>query len=130
MDIFECSICFNEYNLENRLPRHLDCQHTLCSECLLNIQKNFSSSKFYVKCPTCKTKTKKRLEDIPRSLLTIQLMDATKYKTVMPNTKLEQSTTLLPSLTQQPDSIPKSFNNLEPSSSPKNTYQVLPETKA
>ena len=79
-NILECPICYNGYNMAERLPRQLDCQHSLCSQCLPYIQKEINNtSNTYFECTICKRKTKQRLNDIPRSLLMIQIMDATKY---------------------------------------------------
>ena len=115
--ILECPICFNGYNLDDRLPRLLDCQHSLCSKCLPNIIKDGNSIRAYVECPICKGKTKKSLKDIPRSLLTVQLMDATKYKADTADSKLEQNT--------RPSLKTNTSSGIQlPSSSPQNTYQA------
>jgi hypothetical protein len=108
-DIFECSICYNGYNYNDRLPRQLDCQHPLCSQCLPHMQKNDDNFKTFIECPICKEKTKKRLEDIPRSLLMIQMMDATKYTAKASNNQLPQggfSSQILTTINNHQQSLP------------------------
>ena len=121
-NIFECPICLNGYNLDDRLPRQLDCQHTLCSQCLSNINRYANSPNAYVECPICKGKTKKSLKDIPRSLLIVQLMDATKYKADNSNSKLEQSTAPPQPYLIQSESMSPFCNMQQPSISPSNSY--------
>ncbi len=117
--IFECPICLSGYNSEDRLPRQLNCQHSLCSECLPKIIKDGNSLRACVECPICKVKTNKCLQDIPRSLLIVQLMDATKYKANDTfDSKLEQNTR------PSPKTNTSSVIHQQPSSSPQNTYQA------
>ena len=39
-DILQCTICLENYNLTNKLPRVLKCGHTFCTLCLLKIKEN------------------------------------------------------------------------------------------
>ncbi len=55
----------------------------MCSDCLSRmIKKETSSSRDYVECPTCREKCFKRLAEIPKSLVMIQLMDAAKSSNI------------------------------------------------
>jgi Ca2+-binding EF-hand superfamily protein len=106
-DILQCPICYNSYDQINRLPRQLDCQHALCSECIPYMAKDTNKSNTFVECPLCKFKTFKRINDIPRSLLIIQLIDATKNSNQISRTQPSiNSRTIM-----QPQNTGFSYNN-------------------
>ncbi len=43
-----CPICMEDYDLENKIPKSLDCRHSLCNSCLLR------DGKLLKKCPCCR----------------------------------------------------------------------------
>ena len=48
-EIIDCSICFNEYDLDSCIT--FNCDHNFCSECAIQLFKNK-----HVNCPNCRTK--------------------------------------------------------------------------
>lgn len=86
-DLLQCSICCINYNHQDRTPRQLPCQHILCSLCLPfmvkkrnaddNRQLNLRPAEF-IECPICKQEHYKTINEIPKSLLISQLVDAAK----------------------------------------------------
>lgn len=55
----ECPICYQEYNLQNKCPRMLECLHVFCSECLQRIQLSpcdpaDTRSHLALPCPLCR----------------------------------------------------------------------------
>lgn len=48
--MYQCSICYNDYNLNNRIPIILiPCGHTFCSQCIYKLQ-----SYNYNECSLCR----------------------------------------------------------------------------
>ena len=45
----ECSVCFEEYDNQDRFPKILPCGHTYCNNCLKGLIKNKK-----IKCPKCR----------------------------------------------------------------------------
>ncbi len=43
-----CPICMDDYDLDKRLPKSLDCRHSLCKSCLLNKGRPLR------RCPSCR----------------------------------------------------------------------------
>jgi len=69
--------------------------------------KDTNKSNTFVECPLCKFKTFKRINDIPRSLLIIQLIDATKNSNQISRTQPSiNSRTIM-----QPQNTGFSYNN-------------------
>ena len=61
--IMECSVCYESYNHNTKVPKSLPCGHSYCMECLTGLYNNSLSS---ISCPTCRRKaTFKNVEDIP-----------------------------------------------------------------
>lgn len=50
----ECPVCL----LKFRTPKLLECMHTFCQECLLNLAKHSRLGGLVIRCPTCRQKTK------------------------------------------------------------------------
>ena len=46
--IFECGVCFKQYNHSEKKPLSLPCGHTFCLECLRQISKHTAA---IIKCP-------------------------------------------------------------------------------
>lgn len=61
-----CSVCFEEYNQEVRVPLMLSCGHTFCSGCLLQIPTP-------MKCPHCRVEEKRALSELPKNILVYQI---------------------------------------------------------
>ena len=57
MDLFECSVCFND--MLERSPRSLLCLHSFCTECLQQLINNNK-----INCPTCREVTELRSNDV------------------------------------------------------------------
>lgn len=73
-ELYQCTICYQNYNLTDRIPKFLKfCGHNLCEFCLKHILTNDS-----LKCPICRTdlpKNSKVTSDFPNSLLIMQFLD-------------------------------------------------------
>lgn len=48
MDI-TCPICFDQYNSQDKIPRILQCGHTFCQNCLMDLR-----TSNILTCPTCR----------------------------------------------------------------------------
>lgn len=67
-----CSICLEDYNKTNRIPKQLPCQHAFCSPCLAQV---FGADRNNVNCPTCRQKFKIKCDDVPKSRLILNFLD-------------------------------------------------------
>lgn len=59
ISVFECGICFQRYNENDRLPLSLPCGHVFCKSCMKNMIITGSS------CPIDKTKFPSTIESLP-----------------------------------------------------------------
>lgn len=77
--LLQCPLCFNKYDDRKYTPRQLPCQHIFCSDCLPRLVKQVQNSTLrkYIECPVCKEKHFTSLDKIPKSLVTIQLIETT-----------------------------------------------------
>jgi kelch-like protein 10 len=48
----ECPMCYDLYDPEVKIPRNLNCGHTVCEECLQIVYEK----KKFLDCPTCRYK--------------------------------------------------------------------------
>ena len=95
----ECELCFNPWNVENRIPKILSCGHTFCQSCLEDSLKKKSSEKEIFKCPSCKTEmnsilTYKDIINLRNNsdiLSLIEKMEIQKLKTNTSNASLSLS---------------------------------------
>lgn len=105
-DLLQCPICYINYNHHDKTPRQLDCQHILCSQCLPHMIKEHSKPTQHVECPLCKTKTNKQLSLVPKSLLIIQLIDATKSTNSSETTPISSAPPRPPAYRPEPPHLP------------------------
>ena len=75
-DFLSCNICYIRYDETIHTPRQLPCQHIVCSDCLSHMIKRDQRSLEYIECPTCREKCYRRINEIPKSLVIVQLLDA------------------------------------------------------
>ena len=54
----ECDICMIEWDTQIRIPRLLQCGHTFCQNCLLNLLSTATKNNSDFFCPNCMTKHK------------------------------------------------------------------------
>lgn len=86
-DLLQCPICYCEYNTDDRSPRQLNnCQHILCSSCLPHMLKQPNQGREHIECPICKDKLHVQISQVPKSLVLMQVMEATKRTTTTSNT--------------------------------------------
>ena len=50
----ECDICLTEWNLSNNIPKILNCGHTYCKTCLIDMFNTCIRNTITLNCPTCK----------------------------------------------------------------------------
>ena len=48
----ECPMCYDLYDSDEKVPRNLNCGHTVCEECLAIVY----DKKRFLDCPTCRFK--------------------------------------------------------------------------
>lgn len=63
----ECKICYNQYDLERRAPKVLDCSHTFCQECLEAVHSRRGAG-WRLSCPVCRHRTpvpEHRVQNLP-----------------------------------------------------------------
>ncbi len=51
--VTHCSVCFNEYDLSDHVPRILPCHHSLCDAC---IKRMVARTPGHLQCPECRHK--------------------------------------------------------------------------
>ena len=68
----KCSICLEDYNKTDRIPRQLTCQHSFCSPCLSQV---YGADRYNVTCPTCRQKLRIKYDDVPKSRLILNYLD-------------------------------------------------------
>lgn len=61
-----CSICFEEYDKEDRIPLLVSCGHTFCKACLLLLPEP-------LKCPHCRYAEIRTLSELPKNILVYQI---------------------------------------------------------
>lgn len=74
----ECSICAENYDDDNHVPKQLPCQHTYCTSCLHKLSKSAG----HLKCPQCK-QVHKEVSDVrkyPKDLTRGDLLDYVREK--------------------------------------------------
>ncbi|XP_063066356.1 RING finger protein 224 [Engraulis encrasicolus] len=52
----DCIICYSAYNLSDRLPRKLYCEHTFCQACLRRLDTTINEQ-LWIPCPQCRQNT-------------------------------------------------------------------------
>ena len=78
-DELSCSLCCERYDMENRAPKVLPCQHTYCYLCLVQYEGTSFDTGF--PCPTCKRAThldERGIGDLPNNLTIISLIERMK----------------------------------------------------
>ena len=87
----ECSICFNEFDLKERLPKALPCGHTFCVICMQDYVVTHNSNR---KCPLCKQGIAcSNAKDIPNNFsLMVLLEQKTKQSDPLYSDSINQST--------------------------------------
>jgi hypothetical protein len=61
-----CSVCFEEYDKEDRVPLLVTCGHTFCKACLTLLPEP-------LKCPHCRFTESRTLNDLPKNFLVYQI---------------------------------------------------------
>uniref|UniRef100_A0A1I7U7Q8 RING-type domain-containing protein n=1 Tax=Caenorhabditis tropicalis TaxID=1561998 RepID=A0A1I7U7Q8_9PELO len=71
----KCGICFKGYssNSAKRVPRMMECGHTVCFGCAKKLRKNSA-----IRCPLCQKYTFKESKDLPKNYTLIGFLDAMK----------------------------------------------------
>ena len=76
----ECDLCFNQWNLDYRIPKILPCGHTFCLKCLYGKLENYKKDEEIFKCPNCERKMqeikcKKDIYNLPKNTQLLSLLD-------------------------------------------------------
>ncbi len=55
-DLITCPVCFEKYDLKERIPRILPCIHSLCTECVTSLTRrpDYAYGQQGLKCPQCR----------------------------------------------------------------------------
>ena len=66
----ECPSCYENFNENERVPRNLQCGHTFCERCLLQLQNSQNYS-----CPICrKQQIGFKAADLPKNYIALDLV--------------------------------------------------------
>lgn len=66
----ECPACYNVFDEKKRTPRNLNCGHTFCETCLLQLQ----HSKIFA-CPICRKDNKGfKAMSLPKNYIVLELL--------------------------------------------------------
>uniref|UniRef100_A0A1I7UM21 RING-type domain-containing protein n=1 Tax=Caenorhabditis tropicalis TaxID=1561998 RepID=A0A1I7UM21_9PELO len=60
------------YNETTKVAHSLHCGHTFCKACIKNIQEYGNSA--YLECPTCRSETKCKVEDVAQNFLVMEMI--------------------------------------------------------
>lgn len=60
----ECDICLCSWNLDIHIPKVLNCGHTCCLQCLIEIYNSTNLRKQEFCCPTCRYSLKQHISCI------------------------------------------------------------------
>jgi hypothetical protein len=97
-ELLTCPICWLGYDEGDHSPMQLPCMHNICKKCLpfmVKKPKPPSNEREYIECPMCKAEHDLKLNQIPRSLVLSQLLEAVKTTT----TSSSQSTAAVAPMT-------------------------------
>lgn len=61
-----CSVCFEEYDQEERTPLMLSCGHTFCKNCLILLPEP-------LRCPHCRCLESRPLKELPKNITIFQI---------------------------------------------------------
>ena len=70
MEEIVCDICFEEFNDGHHLPVQLNCGHTFCKSCLLDVKSRHS----VLECPHDRTVETREVPHIPRNYLVLDMI--------------------------------------------------------
>ena len=71
-----CTICMETFDLVDRQPKLLPCNHTFCCHCILKLVDNAFSDTF--KCPLCNSsmcRQQNRTSNLPNNLAVLSLLE-------------------------------------------------------
>ncbi|KAK3920353.1 E3 ubiquitin-protein ligase TRIM32 [Frankliniella fusca] len=68
----DCTICIEDYNEEERVPKSLPCGHTVCLQCLQRMQHLPRTEG--QQCPKCRRPFTGRADDLPNNFEVLRLM--------------------------------------------------------
>lgn len=127
-DLLQCPICYINYNHQERTPRQLNnCQHILCSECLPHLVKPPTRTEgSHIECPICKDKLFTNVTNVPRSLVIMQVMDATYGSNNSQRANPVPTQQQRPNMNQRTNTSYGEPNNPPPYSAVNNTYNPVP----
>lgn len=75
--ITKCSMCSNEYNSTTRIPKFLNCGHTISEDCAKLISKDKGKK---IRCPECKKVTSKYPNELATNIMILNLSNDEKYQ--------------------------------------------------
>lgn len=78
--LLECGICLD---MLNETCKMLPCQHTYCKTCLENTRRNEGC----LRCPQCRTVIDIDINDLPKNLVLLSLIEQVKKKPLPPPSK-------------------------------------------
>ena len=76
-DLVTCTLCFEEFNSSEKLPKCLPCSHTFCLECMEKFVKE--KFEFQLPCPLCQvrfTVPRDGVKAIPTNIMVKQLLES------------------------------------------------------
>lgn len=68
--MWECGVCFEGYNEQQRRPLVLPCGHTLCQACVFSLQQQ--------RCPECKCSLNGRRHNLPTNIAVLRVSQFTR----------------------------------------------------
>src|SRR3989338_9743156 len=73
--ISECTVCLNQYDSHEHIPKILKCGHTFCGPCLTELQGESLS----MRCPSCRVETKlKSGTDLPKNFALLETLECSR----------------------------------------------------
>ncbi|XP_076844458.1 RING finger protein 224 [Brachyhypopomus gauderio] len=95
----DCIICYNAYNLGERIPRKLYCGHTFCLACLRRLD-TVINEQLWIPCPQCRQNT-----PLPRGGAVALDLDLAAFVGVKANMENQRSSTQKATLDFKPSFV-------------------------
>ncbi len=112
----ECPVCLESFDLEEHIPKSLDCRHAVCTECVMN-----AGRQPLQRCPICRRAINNH-SAVPNDLSIIAYLEKNKREKYLKERK-EKVKTLIEQVLEASEDVGRRLKN-------ENTAQIVEEASA
>ncbi|GLJ52384.1 hypothetical protein SUGI_1114330 [Cryptomeria japonica] len=77
MEVPDCPVCWDRFDVNNRMPRLLYCGHTVCQLCLEYLPTETSLGQRWIRCPECRIPCVWRgVQQLPKNYILLHALDS------------------------------------------------------